>query len=236
MVAAFVSYLLASFAMSSTFAFTPRLPIRANKDAQQLYLFDKIFEEEGMLGKGITVGKVQVALMSRDRSDNSIFGLLEDHATNTGDQPQELARMANDVCLDLMRKSDDWVAACSFSKWFKADDAGKAESFFNDLANKEAAKFEKDYIPDDDRDRSDGLSTLVVVSLILEIQGDSTKFDGAGYSIAGTKEVLASIASDCLVDDGYCVNAVEVFWTPGEPQEVLTRADMILDFPELIDV
>ncbi len=77
---------------------------------------------------------------------------------------------------------------------------------------------------------------MVVVSLILEIQGDSTKFDGAGYSVAGTKEVLASIASDCLVDDGYCLNAVEVFWTPGEPKEVLTRADMILDFPELIDV
>ena len=35
------------------------------------------------------------------------------------------------------------------------------------------------------------------------------RFDGAGFSITGTKEVLASIASDCLVDDGYCVNAVE---------------------------
>ena len=188
-----------------------------------------------MLGKGITVGKVQVALMCPNRGPDSIFSLLEDHATNTGDQPQELARMANDVCLDLMRKSDDWVAACSTSKWFKADDAGKAESYYNDMANTEAAKFEKEYVPNDDAENN-GLSTVVVVSLILEIQGDSTKFEGAGYSIAGTKEVLASIASDCLVDDGYCVNAVEVFWTPGEPKEVLTRSDMILDFPELIDV
>ena len=62
------------------------------------------------------------------------------------------------------------------------------------------------------------------------------RFDGAGYSIAQTKEVLASIASDCLVDDGYCVNAVEVLWTPGEKDEVLTKNDMILDFPELIDI
>lgn len=205
-------------------------------ESHRLGLFDKIFEEEGTLGKGITVGKLQVALVSKDRSDTSIFALLEDHASNTGDQPQELARMANDVCLSLMRKSDDWVAACSSSKWFKGDDSGKAESYYNDLANAEAAKFEKEYIPDDDAGEESGGSTNVVVSLILEIQGDETKFDGAGYSIAGTKEVLSSIASDCLVDDGYCVNAVEVFWTPGERQEVLSRQDMLLDFPELIDV
>jgi len=48
--------------------------------------------------------------------------------------------------------------------------------------------------------------------------------------------VLASIASDCLVDDGYCVNAVEVFWTPGDPKEVMTKVDVVTDFPELIDV
>ena len=63
-----------------------------------------------------------------------------------------------------------------------------------------------------------------------------SRFDGAGYSIAQTKEILAGIASDCLVDDGYCVNAVEVFWTPSERAETLSRNDVILDFPELIDV
>lgn len=242
--------LVATMLAPSASAFSPRFsrslssartnlsPITIKKSMRactRLRIFDKFFEEEGMLGKGITVGKVQVALMCPNRGPDSIFSLLEDHATNTGDQPQELARMANDVCLDLMRKSDDWVAACSTSKWFKGDDAGKAESYYNDMANTEAAKFEKEYVPNDDAE-NDGVSTMVVVSLILEIQGDSTKFEGAGYSIAGTKEVLASIASDCLVDDGYCVNAVEVFWTPGEPKEVLTRSDMILDFPELIDV
>jgi uncharacterized membrane protein len=109
----------------------------------RLNLFDKLFEEEGTLGKGITVGKVQVALLAPDRSDTSIFNVLEDAANNTGDQPQELARMANDVCLSLMRKSDDWVAACSASKWFSEKDAGKAESYYNDLSNAEAVKFEK---------------------------------------------------------------------------------------------
>jgi hypothetical protein len=110
---------------------------------RELHIFDKLFEEQGMLGKGITVGKVQVALMSVDRSKDSIFGLLQSKAANSGDSPQELARLANDVCLALLRKSDDWVAACSASKWFKFDDAGKAEAYYNDIANAEALKYEK---------------------------------------------------------------------------------------------
>lgn len=188
-----------------------------------------------MLGKGITVGKIQVALRSSDRSDRSIFGLLEDHANLDSDANEDLARMSNDICLDLMRKSDDWVSACSSGKWFSGKDAGKAESYYNQLSNDVATKFEKEYLPDED-DEEEGGPTLVVVSLVLEIQGDSTKFDGAGYSIMQTKEVLSSIASDCLIDDGYCVNAVEALWTPSERNEVLSKNDVVLDFPELIDL
>ncbi|KAG7360609.1 DUF1517 domain containing protein [Nitzschia inconspicua] len=221
--------------LSTNHRWKANLQISKHVSSTRQFLFDKIFEEEGALGKGITVGKISVALQSRDRSDTSIFGLLESHATDESDANEDLARMANNVCLDLMRKSEDWVAACSSSKWFSTKDAGKAESYYNDLANNEAVKFEKEYIPEDE-DESDGGPTLVVVTLVLEIQGDSTNFEGAGYSISKTKEVLASIASDCLVDDGYCVNAVEVFWTPSDRNEVLSKNDVVLDFPELIDV
>ena len=109
----------------------------------QRYFFDKMFEEEGVLGKGITVGKVQVGLISPTRSSDSVFGLLERKAASSGDSPEELSRLANDVCLTLMRKSDDWISACSSSKWFSENDAGKAESYYNDLANTEAIKYEK---------------------------------------------------------------------------------------------
>jgi uncharacterized membrane protein len=61
-------------------------------------------------------------------------------------------------------------------------------------------------------------------------------FVGAGFSLQKTKDVLSSIASDCLVEGGQCVNAVEVFWTPGEPNEVLSSRDVVLDFPEIIDL
>jgi uncharacterized membrane protein len=214
----------------------------ATATTSKLFMFDKLFEEEGALGKGITVGKVQVALRcsnSDRKSSTSILRLLESHASSGSNENEDLSRMANDVCVDLIRKADDWVAASSSYKWYSSKDATKAEQYYNDLSNTEASKFEKEYVPDDDDDdgSTPGASTtLVVVSVVLEIQGDSTEFEGAGYSLVKTKQVLSSIASDCLVDDGYCVNAVEVFWIPSDPNEIMTKNDMILDFPELIDL
>jgi uncharacterized membrane protein len=64
----------------------------------------------------------------------------------------------------------------------------------------------------------------------------SVRFDGAGFSLAGTQKVLNSIASNCKVEEGDVTNAVEVFWTPGDPKETLTSRDIIADFPELIDI
>lgn len=197
-----------------------------------LNFFGKVFEEDGPLGKGITVGKLQVGLACRDRS---LVQTLERESNNSGSEPEELSRLANSVCLALLRKSDDWISACSESKWFSQNDAGKAESLFNDWANQEAAKFEKEYIPSGG-DAEKGGPTNVVVSLVVEMQGDETNFEGAGFSLTNTKDVLTSIASDCLVDDGYCLNAVEIFWTPGDREEVLTKNDIILDFPTLIDL
>jgi uncharacterized membrane protein len=135
----------------------------------------KIFEESGPLGKGITVGKVQVSLACTDRS--GMFSVLEKSARNAGSSSSRvLAQLANDVCLGLLRKSDDWMAASSTSQWFNSNDAGKAESLFNDWSNREAAKFEKDYIPAaNDEQQEGGGPTNLVVSIVVEIQGDQTK-------------------------------------------------------------
>ena len=119
------------------------VPLTSGSNVGTLNLFGKVFEESGPLGKGITVGKVQVCLNSKDRSPSSITGMLESKARSSGDSPQALSRLANEVSLTLLRKSDDWMGACSSSEWFSERDAGKAESLFNDWANREAAKFEK---------------------------------------------------------------------------------------------
>jgi len=60
------------------------------------------------------------------------------------------------------------------------------------------------------------------------------RFEGAGMSFSQTKEVLSSIAADVMVDEGYCVNAMEAFWTPSDPKETMTKQEMIIDFPELL--
>ena len=52
----------------------------------------------------------------------------------------------------------------------------------------------------------------------------------------GTKQVLTSLASNAMVEQGDCINAVELFWTPAESNEILSRSDLIIDFPELIDL
>jgi uncharacterized membrane protein len=230
-------------ALKSVGAFSPSLNNAASTSTKSasssssvvapLNLFGKMFEEEGPLGKGITVGRFQVGLSCTERS---LIQTLERESKNSGSEPKELSRLANAVCLALLRKNDDWISACSESQWFGQNDAGKAESLFNDWSNQEASKFEKEYIPSKDDASEKGGPTNVVVSLVVEMQGDETNFEGAGFSLTGTKDVLTSIASDCLVDDGYCLNAVEIFWTPGDRDEILTKNDIILDFPTLIDL
>jgi hypothetical protein len=108
-----------------------------------LQVFGKLFEEQGPLGKGITVGNVQVAVSTASRGSDSLFTTLDKVSNLPTDTPAQLACLANEVCLSLLRKSTEWVAACSASSWFGANDAGKAESQFNYLVNKEASKFEK---------------------------------------------------------------------------------------------
>jgi hypothetical protein len=158
-----------AFTATSAFVLSPP----ATTSDLRLALFNKIFEEDGPLGKGITVGKVQVALQCPNRS--GIFKDLERISSRHSDtnSPRALSQLANEVCLALLRKSDDWTAACSSSLWFSQNQAGKAESLFNSWANREASKFEKEYIPSSDTEA--GGPTLAVVSVVIEIQGDSTQ-------------------------------------------------------------
>ena len=211
--------------------FAPTLQ-RFTAPQSSLFLFDIMFEQDGPLGKGITVGKVQVALAPSHRG--SVFTALQRATEQAGSTQYDLACLVRDIALDLLRRSDEWVGAASDSRWFKEDDAGKAESLFNQWANQQAVKFEKEYLPQSSQEDDTGPSTIMVVSILMEICGDQTDFDGAGYSMAETKEVLQSIASNAMVEDGDFVNAVEVFWAPGDNKEVLSKHDLIVDFPELI--
>jgi len=170
-------------------------------------------------------------MLEKHARNNDVSGYDDDYDEGYGDS--QLSKMCHEVCLALLRKSDNWISACSDSEWFKDKDMGKAESVHNLWSDREACKFEKEYIPSKGS-AVDGTPTVAVVSLIIEIQGDETNFEKAGYSLTDTKSILTSIASDCRVEGGDCLNAFEVFWTPSEPTEVLSERETIFDFPELI--
>jgi len=225
---------LITLVCSGVDAFAPTLKnarTSTSTSSASLHMFGKMFEEEGPLGKGITVGKFQVGFSCLDRS---LIEILEKESNSYGSEPEELSKLCNSVCLTMLRRQEDWISAGSESQWFSQKDSGKAERLYNDYTTQEAAKFEKEYVPSKESEK--GGPTNVVVSVVVEIQGDETNFEGAGFSRTKTKEVLTSIASDCMIDDGYCLNAVEIFWTPGDREEVLTKDDIILDFPTLIDL
>ena len=181
---------------------------------------DKAFEDDGPLGRGITVGKVQVALNvdgieRASGGENSIFAVLEKHGRDDGSDDDEdyddddddsdaaggdskLSKMCHEVCLALLRRSDDWISACSDRRWYKEQDMTKAESTYNLWADREACKFEREHVPPEGASTSafDGnFPTVAVVSLVVEIQGDNTNFDRAGFSLAETRDVLTSLAS-----------------------------------------
>jgi hypothetical protein len=154
--------LKATLLLPTVSAFTTHTPLQSplKPSSTSLSIFrealNKAFEEEGPLGKGITVGKLQIALSltgPERTSPDSILSLLEessrqdpegyddDYEDGYGDS--HLSKMCHATCLALMRKSDDWIGGCSESKWFKGEEGGKAESLFNMWADREAAKFGK---------------------------------------------------------------------------------------------
>jgi len=71
---------------------------------------------------------------------------------------------------------------------------------------------------------------MMVVTLILNIDGDSTKLNKIN-SISDVEQALQKIAANSKVDD--CLQGAEILWTPEERTETLSVRDIIADYPEL---
>lgn len=231
--------------------------VRDSRIAPRLGLFDNLknpfegvknpldgisspFEEATALGKGMTVVRLQVALEARDRSSSSILGTISSKAASCyPESPRSLAQLVSEVCLALLRKEADWVAASSESKVFQGLDQtaaeDKAESHYNRMLTKELSKFEKEYVPAPGTPADGAKATLVVVSLLAAVRGDQTDL-GFVTSVNDLKRALQLLASNVVLERGELLVAGEVLWTPSEAEEVLTRSDMLLDYPELVDL
>jgi uncharacterized membrane protein len=145
------------------------------------------------------------------------------------------------VALELLRRKQSFVAGSSSYSHFK--DFSKAQREFNNLSVRERGKFESetiskyggvDYSAQNQSAGGGALTskaTTAVVTLVLAIQGDSTKIPTRISSIRDIESALTQIASDAKVDD--CLQSAEILWTPEERSETLTQREVFADYPDL---
>jgi uncharacterized membrane protein len=200
--------------------------------------------EMSALGAGTSVVQVSVALEVPNRDDtNSILSALSRLArTSKTDSRMGIQNLTSQVALELLRRKNSIVSATTRYKHF--DDRTKAQRDYNTVSIKERSKFEEETVsqyggvdysesPDSRGSGNSGKATMAVVTLILAIDGDSTKVPMI-RSIQDVEEALRKIASDVRTDD--CLQSAEILWTPEDRTESLTLREVVADYPELRSV
>jgi uncharacterized membrane protein len=195
------------------------------------------------LGPGTSVVQVSVALQVPNRDDpNSILSVLERLSRSAKtDSRVGIQNLSSQVAVELLRRKSSISAAATRYKHFQTRE--QAQRDFNQRSVQERSKFEQetvskyggvDYSSQQQRAGSDGsAATMAVVTLVLAIDGDSTKV-GKVQSIASVEEALRMIAADAKVDD--CLQSLEILWTPEDHSENLSERDIVADYPELLTV
>lgn len=141
-------------------------------------------------------------------------------------------RTLSKVALEVLRRKSSIISASTEYQHFKSRSQALRE--FNNQATKERSKFERENTRLHQAvTQGDSKATMAVVTLVLAIDGDSTKIPRIG-NIADVEDALRKIASDSKMDD--CLQSVEILWTPEERTETLTLKDVIADYPTLRSV
>eukprot|EP00640_Fibrocapsa_japonica_P001507 CAMPEP_0113934494 /NCGR_PEP_ID=MMETSP1339-20121228/1817_1 /TAXON_ID=94617 /ORGANISM="Fibrocapsa japonica" /LENGTH=388 /DNA_ID=CAMNT_0000936327 /DNA_START=73 /DNA_END=1239 /DNA_ORIENTATION=+ /assembly_acc=CAM_ASM_000762 len=206
-------------------------------------------DEEGpsSLGQGVSVLKFQLALNVKDRTAMSLLNDLRVVSESSSTSSRfGLSNVVSEVALTLLRRSAEWEAVASELQYFGPRDASKAESAFGRISTGERSKVQQESGQVDGMSvggfanqkvgAGDGDATLAVVTIALALRGDSLKsFDGVN-NISQAQAALRAISADVATDGGENVLAAEVLWTPENPSEVLSKQDVIMDFPELMDL
>jgi uncharacterized membrane protein len=199
------------------------------------------------LGSGASTVQISIAMEVPNRSDpNSILSVL-DRLSRTArtDSRVGIQNLSSQVALELLRRKSAIVSASTRYKHF--GDRNKAQRDFNELSIRERGKFEQETISKyggvDYSDGSgnssklsspsDSKATMAVITIMLAIDGDSTKVRTI-QSIKDVEDALRQIASDVKVDD--CLQGAEILWTPEDSRETLSMREVVADYPELRSV
>jgi uncharacterized membrane protein len=128
----------------------------------------------------------------------------------------------------VLRRKSSIVSASTEFQHFRSRSQALRE--FNNQATRERSKFERENTRAYKATEPGSQATMAVVTLVLSIDGDSTKVPRI-TSLEDVEESLRKIASDSKMDD--CLQSVEILWTPEERSETLALKDVIADYPTL---
>jgi uncharacterized membrane protein len=193
------------------------------------------------LGSGTSTVQISVAMEVPNRNDpNSILSVLDRLSrTSKTDSRMGIQNLSSQVALELLRRKSSIVSASSRYKHF--GDRNKAQRDFNELSIQERGKFEQETVSKyggvDYSNGSNGKSspsgskaTMAVITIMLAIDGDSTKIPTMN-SIKDVEDALSKIAANTKIDD--CLQGAEILWTPEDQSETLSLREVVADYPEL---
>ena len=203
--------------------------------------------EMSTLGPGTSVVQLSVALEVPNRDDpNSILSVLNRLSqTARTNSRVGIQNLTNQVAIELLRRKSSIVSASSAYQHHR--DRARAGRDYESRSIRERSKFERESVSKyggvdysssqgvlpGNRDSASPKATMAVVTLVMAIDGDSTKVPNIN-SVASVEEALRLIASNSKVDD--CLQSVEILWTPEERTETLSLRDVVADYPELRSV
>jgi uncharacterized membrane protein len=191
----------------------------------------------------VSVARLQVGLLEGARelqADLNKLALKADTSSSTG-----LAQVLQETSLALLRHPEYWTHASSSLQQARL---ASAEAEFNRLALTERSKFSREtlsnvnnqlkqapidavLVGDEGAELSNstlqGPGEYIVVTLLVAAQGD-LKLPAINSSddLRQALSKLGGVASDRLL-------ALEVLWTPQSEGDVLTRDDLIVEYPNL---
>jgi len=216
------------------------------RGASETFTFFEGGTTDSVLGRGVSVAQVTVALNVPNRNDpNNILNFLSriSRSANT-DSREGVASLVSQVALELLRQRRSIFAASTTSKNY--GNVNEAQRAFNIAGVKERSKFERetDYgqgkekrILDHGQGKEKSVmisgATAAVITLLIAIDGDSTILPGIS-SISDVEQSLTRIASDVKLDSS--LRSAEILWAPDQEQDVMSRDDVFIDYPKLRNV
>ena len=209
--------------------------------------FGSALASDSVLGSGVSVAEISVALEVPDRdSPNSILSAL-DRLSRTArtDSRVGLQNLTSQVAIELLRRKSSIVAANTKASHYR--DENKALRDYNNISVKERGKFDRETVSRfggvdysgaraQSKQSEYNKATVAVVTIVMLIDGDSTskQLSGRVNSVRDVEDALSRIAADAKADE--CLRGAEILWTPEERDETLTMRDVLADYPSLRSV